>query len=66
MIQQLTDLMKKLSFRAAAGPTAEQQPAFRWSTSDWADAAHVGMNDLQHFSEVLVSFEEKVNSNTNF
>ena len=53
--------MRTLSFRAAAGPTAEQQPPFRWSTSDWADAAHVGMYDLQHFPEVLVSFAETDN-----
>ena len=51
-------MMKSLSFRAAAGPTAEQQPPFRWSTSDWSDVAHVGMNDLQRFSEITVSFEE--------
>jgi hypothetical protein len=51
-------MMKGLSFRAAAGPTAEQQPPFRWSTSDWSDSAHYGMSDLQHFSETTVSFSK--------
>ena len=53
------DLMKEMSFRAAAGPTAEQQPPFRWSTSDWANVSHVGMNDLQLFEEITVSFRER-------
>lgn len=52
-------MMKSLSFRAAAGPTAEQQPPFRWSTSDWSDSAHIGMNDLQQFSEITVSFDRR-------
>ena len=51
-------LMKKLGMRIAAGPTWEQQPPFRWSTSYWPDISHEGMADLQQFDEVSVIFED--------
>lgn len=52
-------MVKKLGMMAAAGPTAEQQPPFRWSTSDWKDSSHIGMNDLMHFEEMYVEFEDE-------
>ena len=52
-------MMKDLSFNAAAGPTAEIQPPFRWSTSDWANVTHDGLNDLMQFEEIFVSFGAK-------
>jgi len=49
-------LFSKLEFWAAAGPTWEQQDPFRWSTSDWANVSHVGMEDLAKFQPILVSY----------
>ena len=50
------ELMKELAMRAISGPTSEQQPPFRWSTSDWKDAPHYGIPDLVEYPEVTVRF----------
>ena len=48
-----------LEFWAAAGPTWDDQPPFRWSTSDWANVSHVGMPDLAKFDPILVTYDDK-------
>ena len=53
-------LMKKLEMRIAGGPTWEDQPPFRWSTSSWSDVPHRGMSDLQQFEEMFVTFDGEI------
>lgn len=47
-------LAKALRFLAASGPTWDQLPPFRWSTSPFSGLLHMGQPDLWKFSPVEV------------
>ncbi|XP_064459280.1 putative phospholipase B-like 2 [Ornithodoros turicata] len=46
-------LFHKMQFWAISGPTSQQQPPFRWSTSGFDDVVHDGHPDLWEFPAVL-------------
>eukprot|EP01147_Barroeca_monosierra_P001657 gene1659-4787_t len=46
-----------LPIRAISGPTADQQPAFQFSTSPYSDTPHQGMPDVWNFPWVTIAWE---------
>lgn len=46
------DMMDRMEFRAVAGPTYDNLPAFRWSTSGFSETPHHGHPDLFKFKPV--------------
>ena len=49
-------LHQTLCTQAIVGPTYDQQPVFKFSTSPFANASHVGMPDEYKFPWVTVTF----------
>merc|ERR1712066_555579 len=47
----------KLSAIAQSGPTYDDQPAFRWSSSPFANKAHIGQPDLWKFPWVNATWQ---------
>lgn len=46
-------LFQKMQFWAISGPTYDQQPVFRWSTSGFDDVKHDGHPDVWDFQPIL-------------
>ena len=51
-------LHETLATVAISGPTYDQQPVFRFSTSPYANSSHVGMPDEYHFPWMTIEWHQ--------
>lgn len=49
-------LFRRQAFYAVSGPTSDDQPPFRWSTSGFDDVSHAGHPDLWDFDPILAQW----------